>query len=508
MAFFNMVRSSCGTLFLLCALGACGKSRVDRGPVPENNGASGVQESWNGFNKPTRLDRTTFDPVFWGDDGYLFSFSRLPLSAQVPIPWSDAYWANQTGGIAFRWNSANAQNFSYIPPTQSQVSQMSRDQLTALSPAEKYDIYMGHFDYPTVKEEWARTSPQNDYWEGLCDGVASASLKFPQEPNAVDIRSANGVMVPFAASDVKALLARTQYLYSPSSSIHTVGAKCGAGYPANHPACNDPNAGAFHIVLANEIGLRRSLFLADVDNTSEVWNHQVYAYESVVKGTQNPLPGAAPGTVKEMVVATVMHYRELNPNQKWGKQDIISAKKNYEYRLELDAQGNIVGGAWISTEKPDFLWVQDKATFTNYSAGILQVYKASLGEPVFTVVNGLWCPSGNTAFYAPDFQGTFCGKNDKVLGPFPRAMVNRCRSLNLPEQCEGSVWNMASVKATWGLGRCPLGTSLSTEIGYCVDDSDVYGPFSIDLINKCEEFGGGPACRTMRWSKTYLHSLL
>ena len=508
MPFFKVSRSSCAAIFIISVSTACGKAPFGTAEPGGNANSSAVQEAWNGFNKPTRLDRTTFDPVFWGDDGYLFSFSRLPFSASVPIPWSDAYWANQAGGIAFRWNSADAQNFSYKSPTRSEVASMSHDQLAALSPAEKYDIYMDHFDYPTVKEEWSRTSPQSDYWEGLCDGVASASLKFPQEPNAVDLRAPSGVTVPFGASDVKALLARAQYLFSPSSSIHTVGAKCAAGYPATHPACNDPNAGAFHIVLTNEVGLRRSLFLADVDNTSEVWNHQVYAYESTIKGIQNPSPGAALGTSKEVVVATVMHYRELNPNQKWGKQDIITAKKRYEYRLELDGQGSIIGGAWISEEKPDFLWVQNKATFTNYSAGILQVYNASVGEPVFTVVSGLWCPEGNTAFYAPDFQGTFCGTNEKVLGPFPRAMINRCRSLNLPEQCESSPWKMASVKATWGVGRCPLGTSLNTSLGYCADDADFYGPFAPQLVKKCEDFGGGSACRTMRWSRTYLQTLL
>ena len=509
---YRINSSSCSVFlwmsFFVTPLSSCGKIKAENERHSQRHNESSVQEVWNGFNKPSRMDRTTFDPVFWGDDGYVLNFSKLPMSAQLPIPWSDAYWASQTSGIAFRWNSADAQNFSYKSPSKEEVGRMSREQLAALSPAEKYDIYMGRFDYPTVKEEWARTSPQSDYWEGLCDGVASASIKFPQEPNGVDLRSASGITVPFGSSDVKALLARTQYLFSPSSSIHTVGAKCGAGYPANHPACVDTNAGTFHIALANELGLRRSLFLADVDNSSEVWNHQVYAFEATLKGTQNPSAGAAPGTVKEAVIATVMHYREINPNPKWGKQDINTAKKKYEYRIELDQQGNIVGGAWISEERPDFLWVQDKATFTNYSAGIMQVYNASLGEPSYTIIAGLWCPPEYTAFYAPDFQGTFCGTNEKVLGPFPRAMVSKCRALNLPEQCESSPWKMASVNATWGVGRCPIGTSPNTQLGYCADEKDVYGPFNPTLVKKCEDFGGGPACRTMRWSKVFIQTLL
>ena len=37
-------------------------------------------------------------------------------------------------------------------------------QVAALSPAEKFDIYNKRYDYPTVKTEFYRTSPQNPTW--------------------------------------------------------------------------------------------------------------------------------------------------------------------------------------------------------------------------------------------------------------------------------------------------------------------------------------------------------
>ncbi len=50
---------------------------------------------------------------------------------------------------------------------------MSLDDLKILSPAEKYDIYVGRYDYPTVQSEWKRTNPEDAHWEGLCHGCTS-----------------------------------------------------------------------------------------------------------------------------------------------------------------------------------------------------------------------------------------------------------------------------------------------------------------------------------------------
>jgi hypothetical protein len=34
--------------------------------------------------------------------------------------------------------------------------------------------------------------------------------------------------------------------------------------------------------------------------------------------------------------------------------------KDYEYVLELDIAGNIIGGEWISETRPDMLWMKKK----------------------------------------------------------------------------------------------------------------------------------------------------
>jgi hypothetical protein len=53
--------------------------------------------------------------------------------------------------------------------------------------------------------------------------------------------------------------------------------------------------------------------------------------------------------------------------------------KDYEYVLELDIAGNIIGGEWISETRPDMLWMKKKdEKFLNGRlplAGLNQIYK-------------------------------------------------------------------------------------------------------------------------------------
>jgi hypothetical protein len=48
---------------------------------------------------------------------------------------------------------------------------------------------------------------------------------------------------------------------------------------------------------------------------------------------------------------------------------------NYKYWLELDAAGNIVGGTWVSQERPDYVWMKAKMGFTGEFAALNWIYK-------------------------------------------------------------------------------------------------------------------------------------
>jgi len=220
------------------------------------------------------------------------------------------------------------------------------------------------YDYPLVFAERARTSPYAQGWEGLCHGWAAAALIF-DEPKPVVMTNAHGIAIPFGSSDIKALLTYYQGQIGQSRQI-VLGTRCDIDIranpqAANSPACTDTNAGAFHIVLANQIGLMGEGFVADITRDAQVWNQPVHGFRSQIIRQQRPSRGAAFGTVKEVVVRTLMEFTvEVQPN--WNPLLRTEGQANntetYDYRLELDANDVIIGGEWLSGNRPDFLWKQ------------------------------------------------------------------------------------------------------------------------------------------------------
>lgn len=177
------------------------------------------------------------------------------------------------------------------------------------------------------------------------------------------------------------------------------------------PACVDVNAGAFHVALANQLGIRKEGFLIDKTRDVEVWNQPVFRYESTVVGEKSPrahsnrarrqvrvqtrvyyaddtdhgwawwhptlkaLFGPAPGFDEEY-----RRYQEFTLRN--GDADIrpeypegILGYSDYEYTLELDRQGKIIGGEWVSFERPDFLWLFRKASFSGDFYRLREIYE-------------------------------------------------------------------------------------------------------------------------------------
>ena len=339
-----------------------------------SGGFSKVFERWNTSNAPERLE--------WDFER---DFYELPLQAKLDaVPWADSYWPSQRGGLASRWNSSG-QGFGFGGPSLEALRRMSEREIKGLSPAEKYDIFVGNYDYPTLKGEQKRTSPTSRSWEGICHGWAPAAFNYV-EPDAVTLTGANGIRVPFGSSDIKALLSFYQgETANPRPVNRMLGARCDVNLGsltsrAGDSSCRDVNAGAFHLVLANYIGIRKHGFVADVTRDFQVWNHPIYKYKTRVVSVQAPSPGAAAQTVKELMIETAMTYVvESQPAwRSWRLSPNINydATKNYQYRLELNANDEIVGGEWLTTDRPDFLWFADRPDFTGYFSALGVIYSA------------------------------------------------------------------------------------------------------------------------------------
>jgi hypothetical protein len=328
---------------------------------------------WDSSNNPFRLD-----------EKFKTKFSSLPLEGSIldtQFAWPANHWANYLGGIAHRWSSSNPQNFSYKPYQLSDLKKLEAHEIEQLSPAEKFDIFNGNYHYPTVYRVWGQTSPYEVEWNGICHGVAPATLNH-EEPQTVTLKNSDGIEVTFYSSDVAALMSYYYAKYAESSAI-LIGKRCNAfereGQTWYGQRCDDLNAGAFHIILTNKLGLSKKSFIADIDRFNEVWNHVAVDYKIDIYSELPPNENSAYGTFKRYYVeATVKYAGAISPkfDAVLGTENAEYVSQTYVYYIEVDKNDNIIGGEWESNLRPDFVWVQDQAEFHGtWSVLMKKIYK-------------------------------------------------------------------------------------------------------------------------------------
>jgi hypothetical protein len=337
-----------------------------------------IDRAWMRISDPLIMS-TTFN----------HAISDLPLSGKVADPekyWSSDYWARYKGGINYRWNSSTPRGFNLVSPTKTQAQQMTIAQLSALAPSEKWDLFIGRYDYPIKREVAAYASPSRPTWEGICDGWAGAAMNH-DEPRPITLANPDGIQIPFGSSDIKGLL--SWYYAKKFSDGHSqMGSRCNGPSSGTDRCTHDMNAGAFHIVLANKIGRDGGSFIADIDRNSEVWNHIAYNYSSSIRNSNlAPSSTSATGTVKRMRIRTVVRYVFLLARNTWepvlGTSRQKTSSRTYEYYLDINAAGRVIGGDWISTQRPDFLWLSRKAnSFTGLFSRLPELLNESVVEDV------------------------------------------------------------------------------------------------------------------------------
>ncbi|MEX0798119.1 MAG: hypothetical protein WD025_01665 [Bacteriovoracaceae bacterium] len=300
------------------------------------------------------------------------------------------------------------------PQKVADVRLMSQEDIDRLSPAEKYDVYVYLLTgkdngFKLTKDVLGFTAPNDAYWEGVCHGWSSAALEF-KEPRPLSI-SKRGITLNLGSSDLKALLSyyhaamTRNWVTAKKSNTGRVGERCSVAFSKEAwllkdgveyyktivggkvqlnkvpQDCVATDPGAFHVVLANMIALKNQGFVAEVVRDSEVWNQPVYKYETKkITETKNISKQAARGTFKQVEVKTRMHYANDGGRMFWindGTDDEFYAwwsqttgtsnyrhdSKEFHYILDLDRRGNIIGGQWLSYERPDFLWLKKSKGF-------------------------------------------------------------------------------------------------------------------------------------------------
>ena len=361
-----------------------------------------LNEAWNHANEPTNI----------GGKDILRKWGALPLKGEAAQKgWSEDYWASVRGGISYRWQTNEV---VYELPSPNSVSNQIFD---LQSPAEKYDLLMQRLDFPTVLSERRRTNVlktqpsfleyEKDFkippWEGLCHGWAPAALNFKEPRKSVSYRVGEGSSVVFYPSDIKALLLYYhQYAGNRREQLtQYVAERCNTDFAElkkklddgeitvdqyrkgfNSAECADMNAGSFHLLLANELGIRKQGFIVDITRDKEVWNQPINSFKStVIEEKAGASEGAAPLTVREIRLHTKMYY-SIEVASSRLPTGVVEGSKTYEYVVELNAADEIIGGPWTmdDSDRPDFAWREAPPEFQGHFRRLKNVYKDSIAD--------------------------------------------------------------------------------------------------------------------------------
>jgi hypothetical protein len=257
---------------------------------------------------------------------------------------------------------------------------MDHEQLAALSPAEKYDLLMGRYDYP-LKDEVAKfANPNAQYWEGICHGWAPATMNY-SEPTPKIFMNPQGIAVPFGSTDIKALISYYYaHEYTAPNTFQT-GQRCespGILFGWSRNCRNDLKASTFHIILTNNLGMRGKAFIADIKRFDEVWNHPIRVYKTEILNRRKP--GFLDFSKASEIVRVSTEISYVNESEKNTWEPILGTSIQqfgtitYEYDLDLDANGDIMDGRWKSKERPDFLWTSGRPdAFKGNLAGLQEL---------------------------------------------------------------------------------------------------------------------------------------
>lgn len=253
-----------------------------------------------------------------------------------------------------------------------------------LSPIEKYDWA---FNSGMPATQWEKkfhgtnggsANPQG--WEGHCNGVAAAITVAPEPKRTISYN--NQTFTPF---DIKALLAES--LYHAESGF--VGVRCDADSSANdgygrpvNDACRDMNPGSLHVVLANMLGLQQQMVIMDMSRGFMVWNYPVAGFRVM----ENRSVDARQANLLVSNNSLGSSHYAFNPEARRFasvKTEVTyvgssASKTTFEYVLEMNDGGKIIGGEWVATSKenhPDFLWKVEDPKSANPHVDFYEVRK-------------------------------------------------------------------------------------------------------------------------------------
>ena len=245
---------------------------------------------------------------YWGTD-FVWKFDDLPAKGGVSrerAPYSGGIYLDKYGGT--------------------------------VSALRKYDrAFNGGRSLATAHEQWDTSAFQEPVsqrggvfglrqvtrmgtpnWHGHCNGWAAAAIRHAEPKQSV---SRNGVV--FSPADIKALLAEL-YIYNDIQDL--------SGSSANIQAA------LFHVVVANWLGRGAHPLGMEADPGREKWNYPAFAFSSSSKKRSE----------RQVEVKLNLAYAKDSQGE-YQESPRLQRTKSFHYRLDLNANGEIVGGGQRAT---------------------------------------------------------------------------------------------------------------------------------------------------------------
>lgn len=272
------------------------------------------------------------------------------------------------------------------------------------------------------------------FWTGMCHGWSPAAIAHPAPLKTVEAISVDGqYTIPFYPNDIKQLLSHTfannikafvnddriqtsgdPAMWSQDNIMPIHGYACRQKRPRidrnsgrvrlnendineDLSNCEDVNAGFWHLTVMNLMGRHQQGLVVDIDHNEKVNNHPTAGYEIRYF---NPITGIVENNFRDALVDVYLYedddraeyrtpqtkyivgvemnmifvdYRFLNKKNAQDSEMQKLKEKAFVYDLELDKDGNIIGGEWINKvvqrrqgrriverekagDKPDFIW--------------------------------------------------------------------------------------------------------------------------------------------------------
>ena len=359
-------------------------------------------ETWNRANNPAYVDAN-----------FKYNVADLPVTgeaAQSPIPAD--YWATYKDSINARWDGDSPSpaekygqafgidNLEDIVSRNYGIDKNRGSRKSCKTSADCSDLEDG--------SSCSRRRGEGDdvdgvcipSWWGMCHGWAPYAIS---EPAAVNPSEYNGVT--FYPGDPEALMS---LVYGSGLHVKFLSERCNEKAPEvgedgriPDDECRDMNPGSLHIVATNLLGLRGEGFVEDRTYDLQVWNQPVKGYQvenatedgklvEINKAEAVALVGLPEGSAYKYntdarrffhVKLALDWITEASPAKtSHVGQDYYTRTDRYEYVLETDIDGNIVGGEYVGSSRefhPDFVWwptakpngyiAEGKITYQNFA---------------------------------------------------------------------------------------------------------------------------------------------